>query len=435
TSGGGGTTPAAGGSPAAGATEAPGNEELAAEQVFRWNTENEPLSMDFNKDLYCMGIEVLWGCLGQFNENLEAVPDIAEKWEPNEDGSVWTFHIRKDTKWSNGDPVTAHDFEYAWKRQLDPATAATYAGFLYDLKNGEAFNQGKSGVTRDDVGVKAIDDYTLEATLEGPRAYFPVLTAYYASIPVHKASIDKYGDKWTEPPNGVFNGPFKLTEWKHNERLVAEKNENYWNAKNIHITRIERPVISADTAPQAYENDEIDYLQRINLGDLDRYQNDPELSKQMIKYNQFGTWYLVPDPNFEPFKLKQVRQAMAHAIDRDTIVNKVLKGLGTPAYTMTPPGMPGYNPNKYEELTRYEGPDAKKYLQGTPYEGGKNWPKLTMTMREETDAEKAAGEAIINMLKQNLGMDLELEVGEPKETYERMYKHEIPLMWVRWYID
>ena len=110
---------------------------------------------------------------------------------------MWTFAIRKDSKWSDGSPCTARDFEYSWKRQLDPATAAPYASFLYDIKNGEAFNK-KQVTDASEVGVKAKDDWTLEVTLEGPRGYFPVLSAYLAALPGHRASIEKHGDKWTE---------------------------------------------------------------------------------------------------------------------------------------------------------------------------------------------------------------------------------------------
>lgn len=129
----------------------------------------------FLRDLYCDGDPACFAKLGMFTPDLDVVPDIAERWEPNADASVWTFYLRKNSYWSNGDPVTAHDYEWSWKRQLDPATAAPYAGFLYDIKNAEAFNTQQPGVTRDDVGVKALDDYTLQVTLEGPRGYFPIL--------------------------------------------------------------------------------------------------------------------------------------------------------------------------------------------------------------------------------------------------------------------
>ena len=428
---------AVGPTPTPGAAETPAAEgQLAAQQVLRTNVEEEPQSFDFNKDLYAGGDPVVFAQLAMFNTNNEAVPDIAERWEPNEDASVWTFYLRKDTFWSNGDPVTAHDYEWSWKRQLNPETQATYAGFLYDIKNAEKYNNADPSVTVDDVGVKALDDYTLQVTLEGPRGYFPVLAAYIAAAPAHRPSVEKYGDKWTEPENIVCNGPFKLVEWKHDEYFVLEKNEKYWNSKSITLQRIERPIITPDAAFLAYENNEIDILYRAPLGQLERVMSDPELSKQMQKYNLYGTWYLVPDPNFEPYNIKEVRLAMGHAIDRETIVRDVLKGLGTPAYTMNPPGMPYYIEDTFPEYTEYNPDKARQLLQGTPYEGGRNWPSgMTLTQRREGDAEAAVGDAIIAMLKDVLGMELEHVIGEPRETYDRMWAHQIPLMWVRWYID
>jgi ABC-type oligopeptide transport system substrate-binding subunit len=365
------------------------------------------------------------------------LPDAAESWESNADGSVWTFHMRQGAKWTNGDPVTAQDFEWSFKRQLDPATKAPYAGFLYDLKNGEAFNKGTAGITRDSVGIKATDDNTLVATMEGPRGYFPVLAAYTAALPAHRASVEKYGDgdKWTTADRIVSNGPFKLTAWERDRYWETAKNPDYWNASSVKLQKTYRPLVPYDGFLLAYENDELDWINRGPIGELKRIQSDPTLSKEMITFSLTGTWYLVPHVQMAPFDVKEVRLAMAHAIDREAIVKGPLQGLGQPAYTFNPPGFPGYNPDKYDELTRYDPKLAMDTLRGTAYEGGKNWPKITLTQREEGDGPKAVGDAIIQMLKQNLGMQIDHEVGEAKETYDRMYKGEIQLMWIRWYAD
>lgn len=440
-------TPAASGSGAtpvastAASTTTTSTADLATDQTFKQNNTYEPNSFDFNKDLYCNGDSSVWALLGQFDSNLKAVPDIAEKWEANADASVWTFHFR-DSKWSNGDPVTAGDFEYSFKRQLDPKTAAPYAGFLYDLKNGQAFNTGKdssgnaSSVTADDVGVKATDDKTLVCTLEGPRGYFPVLAAYTAAAPSYKPAVEKFADKWTEAENIVCNGPFKLTEWKHNESYTLEKNDGYWNAAKVTLTKTIHPII-ADTAEfTAYQNSEIDMSVHGSLGNLAKVQGDAELSKEYFKYNLFGTWYLEPNVKMKPFDTKEVRLAMAHAIDRDTLVKNVMKGLGTVAYTMTPPGMPGFDPNTYDEFTKYDPEKAMSLLKGTPYEGGKNWPAIEMIQRNnEGDAPTATGDAIIAMLKENLKMDIKHTLGDPKDVYNRQYQGKNQLIWWRWYID
>ncbi|TVR76573.1 MAG: peptide ABC transporter substrate-binding protein [Sphaerobacteraceae bacterium] len=407
--------------------------DLAAEQVLRTNFERDPQSQDFNKDLYCGGEMQLFAMLGQFDVELEAVPDIAESWE-TDDAVTWTFHIREDSGWSNGDPVTAHDYEWSWKRQLNPETAAPYAGFLYDILNAEAYNLGEIE-DEDEVGVRAVDDYTLEVVCEGPRAYLPTVVTYIAAAPSHRPSVEEHGDQWTEAENIVTNGPWTLERWDHDVTVDMIRNENYWNSESITLERVVRPIIGSDASQLAFENDEIDWHFRGQLGQLERVENDPELSEQMHRYNLTGTWYLVPDPNFEPFDVPEVRLAIGHAIDRDAIVDQVLRGLATPAYTFQPPGAPGYDENTYDEYTSYDPDLAMSMLDGTPYEGGENWPDITLTHREEGDAPRAAAEAIIEMLRQNLNMDIEHEIGEPVETYERMWEHRIQFMWVRWFND
>ncbi len=403
----------------AAATATQSGAALAKDQIFTTNYVREPDSFDFNKDLYCGGAGQCFAQLTQFDELYAVQPDIAEKWEANADGSVWTFHLR-DSKWSDGSPVTAGDYEYSFKRQLDPATGASYAGFLYDLKNGQGFNTKQAGLTAADVGVKATDDKTLVCTLEGPRAYFPVLAAYVAAAPAYKPAVEKFADKWTEAANIVCNGPFTLTEWKHNQSFTIKKNSGYWNASAITLTQENCPIIDATAEFTAYQNGEIDLALHGALGNLAKVQGDATLRKEYYKYNLFGTWYMQPNVKMPPFDNKKVRLAMAHAVDRDTIVKNVLQGLGTTAYNLTPPGMPGFNPSKYPDFTTYDPKKAMSLLDGTPYAGGKNWPTITMTQRNnEGDAPVAAGDAIIAMLKENLGMNIEHVLGDPKDVYNR----------------
>ncbi len=432
---------AAGGSPVAGAKvlgpgPLPANVKLAANQVFRTNQQNEsePSSFDYNKDLYCQGDAEVFAGLLVFNPDLEPVPDMAESFTVSPDGTVYTFKIRKDSKWTNGQPVTAKDFDYSFRRQLNPDTKDAYANFLYDIKNAEAYNTGKIPDDKT-LGLKVVDDYTLEMTLEHPAGYLPALLAYNSALPAYKDAVEKFGDKWTEPGNIVSNGPYKLTKWDHDKSYELQKHDGYWNAKNIHLTTIQRPIIKADAATAAYENNEIDWVARVGPGDYKRILSDANESKQVVKYFLDGTWYLVPEADKEPFTNPKVRLAMAHAIDRDSIVKNVLQGLGSPAYTFIPPGTPGFNPNKYDEFTKFDPALAKAQLVGTPYEGGKNWPKITLTQRTEDDAAAAAGDAIIQMLQDNLGMKIDHEIGDRKEVYGRMYQRKLQLIWLRWYED
>jgi oligopeptide transport system substrate-binding protein len=398
--------------------------------------EDPPNGFDYNYDLYAGGDPSVLSGLLMYDPDYKPIADMASTFEPNADSSVWTFHMRAGAKWSNGDPVTANDFEWSWKRQLDPATKASYAGFLYDIKNGQAYNQGKAGITQDMVGVKAEDANTLVVTLEGPRGYFPAIAAYTAALPAHRPSVEKFGAvKWTEAANGVWNGPFKLSKWEHNQYIQLDKNPDYWNAAKIKLNTVIIPIQGYDTWLLSYENNELDWINQGPLGELKRVKADPVLSKQMITFSLTGTWYLVPSVKIAPFDEPKVRLAINHAVDRNAIVNGILQGLGVPAYTFIPPGFPGYNPDKLDAFTTYDPKLAMAALVGTKYEGGKNWPKITLTQRDEGDGPKAVGDTIIQMLKQNLGMQIDHEVGEPKATYSRMYNGEIQLMWIRWYAD
>src|SRR3989454_9585863 len=292
-------------------------EKLAKDQVFRFGGggwyQQDPASQDFNKDLYCDGVPALFAGLTVFNSDFVAVPWMATKVEPNKDGSVWTFTVRKDSRWSDKAPVSARDFEWSWKRQLDPESKAPYAAFLYDIKNGEAFNK-KQVTNRDEVGVKAKDDWTLEVTLEGPRGYFPVLAAYLAALPAHRGAVEKHGDKWTEAGNIVTNGPFTLEAWEHNKHMVLRKNPYYYRAKDVHLNRVTIPIISVQSGALPYEGNELD-MTSLQTGDLKRLRVDPRTAKQVFRYPFPGTWYLTPQVTKPPFDNVKVRRAVAHAID------------------------------------------------------------------------------------------------------------------------
>ena len=423
--------------PAAAAPKLAAGEKLAREQHLRFGGgswyEQDPSSHDYNKDLYCGGTPQLWAGLMKFNVNFEAVPYVAEKVTPNKDGSVWTFTIRKDAKWSDGSAFTAKDFEWSWKRQLDPATAAPYASFLYDIKNGEAFNK-KQLTDASQVGVRAKDDQTLEVTLEGPRGYFPVLSAYLAALPAHRASVEKHGDKWTEAGNIVCNGPFVLETWDHNKVIVLRKNKHFFGAKDITLEKVTIPIIPIASGVLPYENNEID-LTRLQTADLKRLQSDARTTKEVFRFPYPGTWYLLPQVTKPPFDNLQVRRAVAHAIDRENVV-RVSQGFAIPAHAMIPPGFPGaLDDKKTRDLQRFDPKLAMSMLKGTPFEGGKNWPKITLTMRDEALGSKPLAEAVQAVLLEHLNMKTDLEVLEQRVFRERLWKQDLQFVWIRWFMD
>src|SRR5881628_2052652 len=415
---------------------APG-EKLAKDQSFRYGGggwwQDDPTSHDFNKDLYCNGVPALFAGLMKFNADHQAVLYVASKVSPNQDGSQWIFNIRKDAKWSDGSPCTAHDFEYSWKRQLDPASAAPYAAFLYDIKNAQAFNK-KEVTDPGQVGVRAKDDWTLEVALEGPRGYFPVLAAFLAALPAHRASVEKHADKWTEAANIVCNGPFVLETWQHGKVMVLRKNKHFFGAKDVTLDTVTIPIIPVASGALSYENNEID-LTSLQTGDLKRLQSSPKTVEEVFRYPFPGTWYLIPQVTKPPFDNVKVRRAVAHAIDRANIV-KVAQGFAIPAHAMIPPGFPGaLDDPKIKAIQHFDANLAMAQRRVTRVEGGKNRPKVALTMRDEALGSKPLAEAVQSVLLEHLNMKTDLEVLEPRVFRERLWKQDLQFVWIRWFMD
>jgi ABC-type oligopeptide transport system substrate-binding subunit len=436
------TAPSQGGEAAAGGAAAPAAGEMVAdaEQIVRFPSAIEPSSHDFNFDLYCGGNTELFAGLTRFDTDYKPVPYVAESYSVSDDGLVYTFKITPGLTWTNGDPVTAGDFEWSFKRQLDPASGAPYAAFLFDIKNGEAVNTGADGVAIDDVGVKAVDDTTLEITLEGPRGYFPTVMAYVAALPAHRPSVEQFGEKWTEAANIVTNGPWKMTKWEHDSEMVFERNDDFKLEPKAKLSKHYATIIDSEVQLAAYESNQIDRA-FVPVAEVKRLQADPNLSQELQTFSLTGTFYLAPSYAQAPFDVKEVRQALNHAIDRETIINSVLQGIGQVAYTFVPPDSPGYvDPAQYDwvkELTEYNPQKAMDLLKGTPYEGGQNWPPVKITYRadELSGVPALVVQAIQAMLKENLNMDVTLEGLEGRVFRDSMWERKNQLTYVRWYMD
>src|SRR5215218_7664291 len=370
-------------------------QDVGPDDVFyHFSLLDDPVGFDWNLNLYSgAALEVAAGLL-TFDADLNAIPDWAETFTPNEDASVWTFNIRPDNQgWTNGTdtrPVTAQDFVFSWERQLNPANAAAYAGFLFDIKNAEKYNLGEEGIEPDALGMKALDDWTLEVTMEGPRAYFPQVVGYTAAVPSAQWAIEEYGsDGWANGEVPLWsNGILKLDKWEHDVVIEMSKNEGYWDAENMRITKVFEPIIPSESTVLAFERGEGD--QRLDwapipASDLTRYQDDPALSELLRKYVYPGIWMLVPSNGIEPFQNDEVglkvRKALSHAVDRSRIV-ELLNGQAAEAYCMVPTGVFGFfDDPEINEIQKFDPALAMEQLVGTPYEGGKNWPEITMNMR------------------------------------------------------
>jgi oligopeptide transport system substrate-binding protein len=274
---------------------------------------------------------VFEGLLNYHPETLRPLPGVAEKYSVSSDMKTYTFHLR-DCLWSDGKPVTAGDFEYAWKRVLDPATAADYAHMMYVLKGGEEFNTGKGSA--DGVGVRAKDDKTLVVELTNPVPYFPDLMPFFTFYPVRKDVIEKHGNEWTKPGKFVGNGPFRLKEWVTNEHIVLERNEKYWDAGAVKQREVRwLPTENATTAFNMYEKGQCDYLDTVPLEFIDEIRKRADFHGAPY----LGTYYYSFNVTKKPFDDKRVRRALALAIDRTLLTKRILRGAEEPASTFVPP--------------------------------------------------------------------------------------------------
>lgn len=279
--------------------------------------------------------------IGLFTENAKSqpVPGIAESWTVADDQLTWTFKLRQ-TNWSDGTPLTAKDFEYSLRRLLDPTTlGAVYASVQYPIKNAQAVNGGSMPL--DQLGVKALDDYTLEVKLEYPAPYLPGLLKHYTAFPVPKHVIDSHGDQWTRPENIVVNGAFKLAEWRSGDFLRLTKSETFDDAANVCFNEViffTQP--DHDAMVRRAQAGEIDMNNSFPTGQLD--QTESKLPGWPRVAPMMATTYLAANNTVPPFDDTRVRKAIALAIDREHITGNILKGGEIAAYSFVPDGLNGY---------------------------------------------------------------------------------------------
>jgi oligopeptide transport system substrate-binding protein len=328
----------------------------------------------------------------------------AESYEVNETGDVYTFHLRKNAKWSDGQPLTAHDYVYSWRRVQDPVTASGYASFAYIIKNAAAINSGEiEDLTQ--LGVEAVDDYTLKVTLEQTATFFPRVVAFNTLFPVRQDVIEKYGDKWLEPENIVSNGPYVMTEWEKDVQVVFERNPHYWGeppkVAKIVYKLMENP---ASTAPTMYEAGELD-LALFPPEEYARINDDPVLSKEVVLQTSSSIMFIVFDSKYPPFNDVRVRQAFNLAIDRESYVKGPLQGLYEPAYILIPPGIAGRNEDASLSSRDYakDVERAKELMAEAGYPNGEGFPEVELKYRTRENEQKM-GEAIPPMWEKALGV-------------------------------
>ncbi len=369
---------------------------------------------------------------------LEPEPGVAQSWEITDDGKVYTFHFNPDARWSNGDRVTPQDFIFSWQRALHPKMGNQYAYMLYPLVNAEAFAKGE---LKDfsKVGVKALDDYTLQVTLNAPTPYFLQLMDHHSTYPVHPPTIEKFGNmydrytKWTRVGNIVNNGPFNLTEWKLNRRIVMEKSQTYWDRDRVKLNGIVfLPTENVVSEERMFRVGQLHYTQTVPLDKLPVYDAMPNSPHVQAPY--LGTYFYLFNTHRPPVDDVKVRWAMSLAIDRVKLNNTVLKKSRLPAYSITPPGALGYEPPK---LFSYDPEKARKLLAEAGYPDGKGFPPLELTYNTQEDHRKIAV-ALQQMWKDVLNIDVTISNQEWKvylDTVDTMNFQIARRGWIGDYVD
>jgi ABC-type oligopeptide transport system substrate-binding subunit len=337
---------------------------------------------------------------------LKPIPSLAESWTESDGGKTVTFKLRSDGRWTNGDPVTANDFEYSWKRTISPELAADYAYQFNGIVGAQEYNSCKSNcdALRDKVGVKALDAHTLQVKLTSSQPWFVQQVAHTSFLAVNKKAVEKFGDKWTEAKNIVTDGPFKLASWEHDSRIDMVKWDGWRDAKDVSLKRVNGRMISdGTTAVQAFEAGEVDVTASLPPDEIPRLKDTPEYDN----YAALGTYYY--GLNTKNITDVKQRRAMALAIDRQTIIDNIAQADQVPSTGYTPKGMPGFDAiDPHSPWLPASGDmDKAKQLMSQVQN-----PKKSITLwYNEDPAHKAIAVAVQSMWKQ-LGIDVTLKAQE-----------------------
>ncbi|MDE9496905.1 oligopeptide ABC transporter substrate-binding protein OppA [Xenorhabdus bovienii] len=421
------------------AAQVPAGVQLAEKQVLVRNNGSEPQSLDPHKIEGVPESNIardLFEGIVTNGPNGEILPGVATHWE-NQDFKVWTFHLRKDAKWSNGDPVTAQDFVYSWRRLADPNTASPYASYLQyaHIINVDDVIKGKQ--KPESLGVKALDDHTFQVTLSEPVPYLVRLLIHSTMSPVHRATVEKYGDRWTQPKNFVGNGAYKLKSWNINERLVFERSPTYWDNKNTIIDQVTfLPISSEVTDVNRYRSGEID-ITYSNLP-IELFQKLKKEIPDQLRVNPYLCTYFYEINNQKPpFNDPRVRTALKLGMDRDLITNKVKAQGDTPAYGWVPPYIADFKdekPDWYTKLNQQQrNEEAKKLLVEAGF--SKDNPLKISLLYNTSDLHKKMAIAAAAIWKKNIGVEVSLENQEWKTFLDTRHQGNYDIARAGWCAD
>lgn len=431
---------------------------------FAFGNGTEPKSLDHHR--YTgqpegrIGEAIFEGLSRRDPETLKPVPGQAESWTPSEDGTTWTFRIRKDARWSNGEPVTAQDFVWAWKRLLEPAMGAEYAYLLHTVKHGEAYNtfggrldEARKAAKPDqaevarltkaladakahlgvDEGFFAPDDSTFVVQLNAFTPYFLELTAFYPLFPVHRKTVEAHPDDWFKPETIVSNGPFVLKGWRIYDRIRLEKNPLYWGASEVRLGSVEAlPIETRSTVLNLYLTGALDWAPAGYPPDLvDVVKKRPDFysgAGMIVYYYRFNCTQ-------KPYDDPRVRHAIGLAFDRKAIVERITRAGQVPTTTFVAPGIPGYK--SPPSALGFDPEKARALLAEAGYPGGRGFPKTTILFNKDEGHQKIA-EYIAEQLQKSLGIDVNPVNQEWKsylEDVRRMRYHVARAAWIGDYRD
>jgi ABC-type oligopeptide transport system substrate-binding subunit/DNA-binding SARP family transcriptional activator len=377
-------------------------------------------------------IDQLFSGLVELSPTLGVIPNVACRWEVSAGGQRYVFHLRDDVRWSDGTPVTAGDFEYAWKRVLDPATGSPTASLLYDVRGAQAFHQGARS-SADAVAVRALDELTLRVELEQPAGYFLHLLAYNASFPVPRHVVEVRGESWTAVENLVTNGPFKLDAWDRDGKMLMSRYPDYHGRFTGNVERVElRAFPDEATRLGAYETGELDMLSFRNLSEKkeDRDRVRQRHAGEYISAPWSTTAYIGFDVSQCPFDDPRVRRAFVLAIDRERWTNVIMGGYAFPATGgLVPPGMPGHSAG----IGLPYDPDlARHLLVKAGYAGGDGFPPVELVAETVNET---SSEYLATQWRENLGVEVTTRLVEWAEFLERLEARPPHVFLGAWYAD
>ncbi|MDX7999053.1 oligopeptide ABC transporter substrate-binding protein OppA [Xenorhabdus sp. Reich] len=411
--------------------------KLSEKQEIVRNNGSEPASLDVHKvesDTEFNIISDFFDGLIYIDQKSEIKPKLATSWETN-DNKNWIFHLRKDAKWSDGSPITAHDVVFSWRRLIDPLTGSPYGNYLVNASvvNATDVLQGKSKVEA--LGIKALDDFTVEVKLDKPVGDFLQMLAHPSMIPINEKMVKRYGDKWTKPEYFVGSGAFKLSEWVVNERVVGIRNPQYWDDKNTVINKVTYLALASDKADlNRYLAGEIDITLTIPLESFASLKK--KYPEQVNISPRIGTYFYEFNTKKPPFNDIRVRQALNLAVDRNVIADKVLGQGQKAAYTLLPPDTGGFSFQQPDYVSWTQEQRIAKARELLNEAGFNQSNRLKFNLLYNTsEAHKKIAIAVSSMWKKNLGADVILQNQEWKVVLDNKYQGKFDIARYGWIAD